>query len=297
MPTEKPTLAKILFLTARPKTLGASIAPVLMGTALAVREGKFHGLSALCALIGAVLIQILTNYANDYFDFLKGADRENRLGPTRATSAGWLTLKQMQLALVILVLVSLLPGGYLIYQGGLPILIIGIVSLILAFIYTAGPLPLAYLGLGDLFVLVFFGPVAVMGTFYVQTLQVSIQGFLSGLSAGCFSVAILTVNNYRDMENDRNVGKRTLAVRFGERFSQLEYTGMLIISVVIIPLLLALGKNGQKDMLLLIVFLIPVIFLSKAILNLKGMELNLLLANTTKLLLLYSVLFSILWIL
>ncbi len=267
-----------------------------MGTALAIREGKFHWLSALCALTGAVFIQILTNYANDYFDFLQGADRENRVGPTRATSAGWLTQKQMQFALIILVFLSLIPGGYLIYRGGLPILIIGLVSLLLAFAYTAGPIPLAYLGLGDLFVLVFFGPVAVMGTYYVQTLQISLSGLLAGLSAGCFSVGILTVNNYRDMENDRLVGKRTLAVRFGGRFAQAEYIMMLCVSVVIIPLILALTHAGQGDILLLVVLIIPALFLMRSIIRLKGTELNLLLARTTKLLLVYSVLFSVLWI-
>lgn len=296
MSTEKPSLLKILILTARPKTLGASIAPVIMGIALAVREERFQWFAALCALLGAVIIQILTNYANDYFDFLKGADRENRLGPTRATSAGWLTQKQMQVALIILVLLSLIPGGYLIYRGGVPILIIGVVSLLLAFAYTAGPVPLAYLGLGDLFVLVFFGPVAVMGTYYVQTLQISLSGLWAGLSAGCFSVAILTVNNYRDMENDRLVGKRTLAVRFGSKFAQAEYIMMLCVSVVIFPLILALTHAGQRDILLLVVLIIPALFLMRSIIRLKGTELNLLLVRTTKLLLVYSVLFSGLWI-
>ncbi len=296
MSTEKPSLLKILILTARPKTLGASIAPVLMGIALAVREERFQGFSALCALLGAVLIQILTNYANDYFDFLKGADRENRLGPIRATSAGWLTQKQMQLALIVLVFMSLIPGAYLIYRGGFPILIIGVISLLLAFAYTAGPFPLAYLGLGDVFVLIFFGPVAVMGTYYVQALHISWDGLWVGLSGGCFSVAILTVNNYRDMENDRIVGKRTLAVRFGGKFAQIEYGMMLCISVVIIPLILALTNVEQRDILLLMVLIIPALFLIRSIIQLKGTELNLLLARTTKLLLVYSVLFSVLWI-
>ncbi|MGC9052536.1 MAG: 1,4-dihydroxy-2-naphthoate polyprenyltransferase [Candidatus Hydrogenedens sp.] len=296
MPVEKPSILKILFLTARPKTLGASIAPVIMGTAIAVRDGNLHMISAMCALLGAVLIQILSNYANDYFDFLKGADRENRIGPLRATSSGWLTPRQMQLALVVLVLASLLPGGYLIYRGGVPIVIIGVVSLILAFAYTAGPIPLAYLGLGDLFVFIFFGPVAVMGTEYVQSFQISSHGLLAGISAGCFSVAILTVNNYRDVENDAVVGKRTLAVRFGKEFAIVEYITMLFASVVLIPLILAFSKGGQKDILLLIVLIIPSILLIRSMVQLKGGELNLLLANTAKLLLVYSFLFSILWI-
>ncbi|HOQ33634.1 MAG TPA: 1,4-dihydroxy-2-naphthoate polyprenyltransferase [Candidatus Hydrogenedens sp.] len=296
MSTEKPSILKVLFLTARPKTLGASIAPVIMGTALAIGDGHFHAISAMCALFGAILLQILSNYANDYFDFLKGADRENRVGPTRATSAGWLTQKQMQFALAIIVLISLFPGGYLIYRGGLPILIIGAVSLILAFAYTAGPIPLGYLGLGDLFVFLFFGPVAVMGTEYVQSFQISLHGLLTGISAGCFSVAILTVNNYRDVESDVLVGKRTLAVRFGKKFAQIEYITMLLVSVLIIPSLLAFAKFGQTDILFLIVLIIPAIFLMRSMVRLKGSELNLLLANTAKLLLIYSILFSVLWI-
>ncbi len=296
MSLQNPPLLKILFLTARPKTLGASIAPVLMGTALAIRSGEFHFLSAISALIGAMFIQILTNYANDYFDFFKGADKENRLGPVRATSAGWLTPKQMRICLIVLVILSLIPGAYLIYRGGIPILIIGVVSLVLAFAYTAGPLPLAYLGLGDIFVLIFFGPVAVLGTYYVQSLQVSLEGLLAGISAGCFSVAILTVNNYRDIDNDRNAGKRTLAVRFGKRFAEVEYGFALLVSVLVIPLLLTIVKNGQKDMLFLIIFILPALYLVRAMVRLKGSELNLLLANTTKLLLAYSIVFSILWI-
>ena len=296
MSTEKPSILKVLFLTARPKTLGASIAPVIMGTAIAIRGGHFHAISAVCALFGAILIQILSNYANDYFDFLKGADRENRVGPTRATSAGWLTPKQMQVALAVIVLVSLVPGGYLIYRGGLPILIIGAVSLILAFAYTAGPIPLGYLGLGDLFVFIFFGPVAVMGTEYVQSFQFSLHGLLAGISAGCFSVAILTVNNYRDVESDILVGKRTLAVRFGKRFAQIEYMTMLLVSVIMVPSLLAFKEYGQIDILFLMVLIIPTVFLIRSMLRLKGSELNLLLANTAKLLLVYSILFSVLWI-
>ncbi len=296
MSLQNPPLLKILFLTARPKTLGASIAPVLMGTALAIRSGEFHFLSAISALIGAMFIQILTNYANDYFDFFKGADKENRLGPVRATSAGWLTPKQMRICLIVLVILSLIPGAYLIYRGGIPILIIGVVSLVLAFAYTAGPLPLAYLGLGDIFVLIFFGPVAVLGTYYVQSLQVSLEGLLAGISAGCFSVAILTVNNYRDIDNDRNAGKRTLAVRFGKRFAEVEYGFALLVSVLVIPLLLTIVKNGQKDMLFLIIFILPALYLVRAMVRLKRSELNLLLANTTKLLLAYSIVFSILWI-
>jgi len=145
-------------------------------------------------------------------------------------------------------------------------------------------------------VFLFFGPVAVMGTEYVQSFQISLHGLLTGISAGCFSVAILTVNNYRDVESDVLVGKRTLAVRFGKKFAQIEYITMLLVSVLIIPSLLAFAKFGQTDILFLIVLIIPAIFLMRSMVRLKGSELNLLLANTAKLLLIYSILFSVLWI-
>lgn len=296
MPVEKPSLIKILVLTARPKTLGASIAPVIMGTALAIRDGTFHPLSALCALLGGVLLQILANYANDYFDFVKGADRENRLGPTRATSAGWLTINQMRLALLVLVLLSLIPGGYLVYRGGIPILLIGVFSIIFAFAYTVGPLPLAYLGLGDIFVLVFFGFVAVIGTHYAQSLQFSVLDLVAGLGAGCLAVAILTVNNYRDIESDKAAGKKTIAVRFGGKFAQIEYVCMLLVSIIIVPILSAFLVEGQRKILIVTILIIPAFRLISTIFKQKGDALNLLLARTSMLLLIYSLLFSIIWI-
>ncbi len=296
MSVEKPSLIKILVLTARPKTLGASIAPVIMGTALAIRDGTFHPLSALCSLLGGVLLQILANYANDYFDFIKGADRENRLGPTRATSAGWLTINQMRMALLVLVLISLIPGGYLVYRGGIPILLIGVFSIVFAFAYTVGPLPLAYLGLGDVFVLVFFGFVAVIGTHYVQSLQFSVLDLLVGLGAGCLAVAILTVNNFRDIESDKEAGKKTLAVRLGGKFAQIEYVCMLLISILLIPILLAFIVEGQKEILVVTILIVPAFRLISTIFQQKGEALNLLLARTSRLLLVYSLLFSIMWI-
>ncbi len=247
-------------------------------------------------MLGGVLLQILANYANDYFDFIKGADRENRLGPTRATSAGWLTINQMRMALLVLVLISLIPGGYLVYRGGIPILLIGVFSIVFAFAYTVGPLPLAYLGLGDVFVLFFFGFVAVIGTHYVQSLQFSVLDLLVGLGAGCLAVAILTVNNFRDIESDKEAGKKTLAVRLGGKFVQIEYVCMLLISILLIPILLAFIVEGQKEILVVTILIVPAFRLITTIFQQKGEALNLLLARTSRLLLVYSLLFSIMWI-
>ncbi len=291
---EKPPLWKVLYLTARPKTLGASIAPIIMGMAMGVREGYFHLLTAVCTLVGGVMIQILVNYANDYFDYLKGADFGMRLGPIRATTAGWLKPQEMKLALGVITILCIVPGLYLVWRGGIPILVIGIVSILLAYAYTAGPYPLAYIGLGDIFVLIFFGPVAVAGTYYLQSLKWDIVPMIVGLAPGLLSVAILTVNNYRDVENDRRNGKRTLAVRFGERFAVGEYIFSIFTAVIVIPLILSFLLK-EYYILGLWVLIVPAVWLIRLFLSLSGSELNRLLANTTKFLLVYGVLFSILW--
>ncbi|MCX8064238.1 MAG: 1,4-dihydroxy-2-naphthoate polyprenyltransferase [Candidatus Hydrogenedentes bacterium] len=292
---EKPPLWKILYLTARPKTLGASISPVIIGTGIAIKDGGFHLLSAVCALVGGVMIQILVNYANDYFDYLKGADSEGRLGPIRSTTAGWLTPNQMRFLIGIITILCIIPGFYLVWRGGIPILIIGVVSIFLAYAYTAGPFPLAYFGLGDIFVLIFFGPIAVAGTYYVQALKWDISPIIAGLSPGLLSVAILTVNNYRDIESDCKTGKRTLAVRFGKNFAFAEYTISILVPIILVPLVLSIFVKKNFYILALAVLLFPGALLIKSMFRLKGSELNQLLGYTTKFLLLYGVLFSVLW--
>lgn len=292
---EKPPLWRVLYLTARPKTLGASISPVIIGVGMAVNEGKFHIPSAICALLGGMMIQILVNYANDYFDYIKGADIEGRLGPVRATTAGWLTPNQMRLLLGIITLLCILPGIYLVIRGGLPILVIGVISILLAYAYTAGPFPLAYLGLGDIFVLIFFGPVPVAGTYYLQTLKWDIAPVIAGLAPGLISVAILTVNNYRDIASDSRSGKRTLAVRFGKNFALWEYSLSILFAVILIPLILSIFFKKSFCLLILTLLFFPGAWLIRSILRLKGSELNKLLGYTTKFLILYSLLFSILW--
>lgn len=211
-------------LAARPRTLPAAAAPVLVGTALAWHVGGFRLLPALAALAGALLIQVATNLANDYFDFVKGADTAERVGPTRVTQAGLLTPEAVRRGMILTLLGALLVGSYLVSVAGLPVVVIGLLAIVCAVAYTGGPFPLAYHGLGDLFVFVFFGLVAVAGTTWVQALVFLPEALWAGVGVGAVSTALLVVNNLRDIHTDARVGKRTLAVRLGVDGTRVEYT-------------------------------------------------------------------------
>ena len=287
----------VWILAARPKTLGAGIAPVLMGLALAAGDRAAHVPSFLCALLGSILIQIGTNFANDYFDHQKGADTPNRIGPLRVTQAGLISPHIMWRATVLVFLAACLPGLYLVWRGGWPIVAIGLASIVCGLLYTGGPLPFGYLGLGDFFVLVFFGPVAVAGTYYVQTLTVTSTSLIAGIAAGLFSVAILVVNNLRDIEQDRVAGKHTLAVRFGRSFARWEYATALVLGAIAIPVLLAI-LTGRWGVLFGALALVAAIRVLRTVFTSEdGEKLNEALATTGKLLLLFSVLFSLGWFL
>jgi len=229
-------------MAARPKTLSASITPVLMGTSLACVDGFFDWLAAGSAMVAALLIQIGTNFANDYFDYQKGADTKDRLGPIRMVQSGAISPEAMKGAMLITFALALIPGFYLLMRGGFPILIIGLSSLVLGYLYTGGPKPLGYLGLGDFLVLIYFGPVAVGGTYFVQTLEINSVVLISGLAPGFLSVALLSVNNLRDADTDASAGKKTLAVRFGKYFARFEYLISIIIAALI-PVLLPFGRT------------------------------------------------------
>lgn len=223
------------WLAIRPRTLPAATAPVLVGTAHAFREARFALGPALAALVGALLIQIVSNLANDYFDFKKGADTEERLGPTRVTQSGLISERGVLTGLVVCILLALLVGLYLVWVGGWPIVAVGLVSLLCAVAYTGGPYPLGYNGLGEIFVFVFFGPVAVAGTVYVQSHAWSPAALLAGVPIGLLCANILVVNNVRDFETDAKAGKRTLAVRFGRDFGvnlYLENIGLALAGLV-----------------------------------------------------------------
>ncbi len=280
---------------ARPKTLGAAVAPVLMGTAMAWEAGGFHAPAALCALLGALLIQIGTNFSNDYADFLKGADTGVRKGPLRVTQAGLVAPATMKRATVLVFALAFAVGGYLIWRGGWPILVIGVLSILSGVLYTVGRYSLAYLGLADLFVLVFFGPVAVGGTYYVQALEINAVVLLVGLAPGLLSMAILLVNNIRDVEEDRQAGKKTLVVRLGKPFGIGLY-GFCVALAVLIPLWLFLvtGQHAWAIAVMLVVlFALPI--LHDLLTEPDPMALNPLLGATGRLLLIYSVLFSVGW--
>lgn len=288
---------KIWFLAARPKTLPAAVGPVLVGSAMAYGEGGFNVLVFLATAAAALLIQIGTNFANDYYDYVKGADTTDRTGPVRATQAGLVTPDEMKRAFIVTFLMALILGCYLVYRGGIAIAVIGVVSILCGILYTGGPYPLGYIGLGEVFVLVFFGPVAVGGTYFLQTDSIKATVILAGLAPGLLSTAILVVNNFRDVHTDRTVGKRTLAVRFGYRFTVVEYISC-IAGACLIPIVLCVCAGGHYLCLLSLFTLIPAgrsirIFLSGP----DAAVLNELLADTGKLLAIFCVLFSVGWIL
>jgi 1,4-dihydroxy-2-naphthoate polyprenyltransferase len=209
----------------RPRTLSAAVVPVAVGTAVAARAGHARPGVALAALATAVLLQVGTNLVNDWGDFRRGADGPDRLGPRRAVQSGWLTPAEVLAGAAIAFVAAASIGGWLVARGGWPIAAIGIGSLVAAVAYTAGPFPLAYHGLGEAFVFLFFGPLAVCGTELVQAGQASRLGLLASLPVGCLAAGILLVNNVRDVDGDRRAGKRTLVVRLGRRAGRALYAG------------------------------------------------------------------------
>ena len=289
-----PGPAAVWLLAARPRTLPASVAPVLVGTAMAFGDGALHGPAATAALVCAVLIQVATNLANDLFDFEKGADTEARLGPMRVTQAGLVSPGTMRRGIIAVLALTFLCGLYLVWRGGWPIVLIGVASVAAGLLYTGGPRPLGYMGLGDLLVLVFFGPVAVAGTYYVQALTLNPTVVVAGLGPGLISVAMLAVNNLRDTDEDRRAGKRTLAVRFGPGFARGEYIAAVVAACLLpLALHLASGRHPWSMAGCLTVFAALPAF--RGLLTCEGASLNPVLARTAGLLLIYSALFSIGW--
>jgi 1,4-dihydroxy-2-naphthoate polyprenyltransferase len=280
-------------LAARPKTLPASMSPVLVGSALALRDGQFEVPVFLATLAAAVLLQIGANYSNDVFDFLKGADKA-RVGPTRVTQSGMVTPKQMMIATGVVFGLAALLGLYLVIVGGLPILLIGLVSIVCAIAYTAGPFPLAYRGLGDVFAFVFFGVVAVMGTYFLQTHQFTWMSFIASLPNALFATGIIITNNLRDIETDRAAGKHTLAVRIGDRNTRIEYTAMVVIAFLV-PLVLRLLGMVQGWAWLIPWVAAPIAWVLARDLwrTPRGPALNPLLGRTAQLNLIFSVLFAV----
>jgi 1,4-dihydroxy-2-naphthoate octaprenyltransferase len=287
---------KIWLESARPKTLWASIAPVLIGVAMAYADGNWNPLIAALTLLSAVMIQIGTNFANDYYDHKKGADTAERIGPRRATGAGLVKPQTMKYAYIVAFSIAVLSGLYLISHGGWPIFLIGLLSILLGILYTGGPFPLGYKGLGDVFVLIFFGPVAVGGTYYLQTLTMNVSILLAGLSPGLISTALLSVNNLRDIHTDKKAGKMTLAVRFGPVFVRLEYLISILLACAMPLILIIIEPRHPYSLSAIFVILFALPTIKNVLFNDIDAELNLALANTGKILLVYSLVFSIGWI-
>lgn len=283
---------------ARPKTLAAAVAPVVVGGGMAVEAGAWHAVSAILALVGALLIQVGVNFHNDYADYLKGADTEDRVGPLRVTQAGLVAPGTMRRATFLVFGAAVIAGLYLIYRGGWPILVVGVASIAAAVWYTAGPYSLADLGLADLFVFVFFGPVAVAGTYYVQALALPVEVLIAGVGPGLLSVAVLLVNNVRDVAEDREAEKRTLVVRFGRSFGVAVY-GACLGAALILPVGLAFGLVGEGAHPWAAT---PVLLVPLAVRPLRTLastrnpeKLNPLLADTGRILVLWALLFAIGW--
>lgn len=236
-------------LAIRPKTLSAAVAPVVLGWGIGYTSGRFHIGAALAALFGALMIQIGTNLVNDVVDFAKGADTAERTGPTRVTQSGLLTEGQVWQGVWAAFGLAALAGGYLTWLAGWPVVAIGLASLLAGVAYTAGPYPLAYIGLGDLFVMVFFGFVAVGGTAFVVSGQLPLVAFYGGAAAGALIVNILVVNNIRDIESDRQAGRRNLPVVFGRRAAEWEFLLMLAIAYAVPPALICQGLAGWPALL------------------------------------------------
>ncbi|MBZ0179966.1 MAG: 1,4-dihydroxy-2-naphthoate polyprenyltransferase [Melioribacteraceae bacterium] len=278
-------------LASRPKTLLASLVPVIVGSSAAYKYGGFKPIHALVALLCSVLIQVSTNFINDLYDFLSGKDTEHRVGPQRALASGLVSVKEMKWAIIIIYSVTFLLGLYLVYKAGIYVLVIGVLSLIAGYLYTAGPYPLAYNGLGDFFVLIFFGFVGTMGTFYVQVYELNWFSFWVSIPVGLLITNILVVNNYRDIDEDRSNNKNTLAVKMGRTFARNQYLISLILSYLI--LLFLLIDYEHSFFILLPLLTLPLAI--KAMQQFKtkqGAELNFLLELSAKLSFLFGILFS-----
>lgn len=297
MTSHLPTSAFRIWLAAiRPKTLPASIAPVLMGTFMAFGDGVEHWVTALVTLMAAILIQVGTNFANDYYDYQNGVDTSERTGPLRVVQAGLVKPQSMRCAFILAFLFAAMACYYLYLRAGWPIALIAVAAVCSGIFYTAGPFPFGYLGLGEIFVFIFFGPVAVAGTYYVQSFELNRAVIMSGFIPGLFSTAIIAVNNLRDRDTDAQVGKKTLAVRFGPTFARFEYFACISIAALLpIPIYF---KTQDHLRTLYAPFILLMAFPAfRRVFQDEGTSLNNALAYTGLLLLVYTLAFVLGWIL
>jgi 1,4-dihydroxy-2-naphthoate polyprenyltransferase len=247
----------IWLMAARPRTLPAAVAPVLVGTALAATEGTFKPLTFAAAMLGALFIQVGTNLSNDYSDARRGADTEDRLGPVRVTAGGLVPPRQVLVATYVAFGMAVLAGAYLIATAGWELLLVGAASILAGVLYTGSPRPYGYEGLGEVFVFLFFGLVAVTGSYFAQVERVTWEAFVLAVPVGLLASAILVVNNVRDLETDRRAGKRTLAVRLGRPRARGLYAAMVYGAFVCAPLPWPLGSDELSAWLALPLLALP----------------------------------------
>jgi 1,4-dihydroxy-2-naphthoate octaprenyltransferase len=240
---------RIWLMAARPRTLPAAVAPVLVGTSLAGYAGVFHPLRFVAALLGAIFIQVGTNLSNDYSDARRGADTEDRLGPVRVTAGGLVPPRQVLVATYVSFAAAVLAGVYLIVVAGWQLLLVGAASILAGVGYTGGPRPYGYEGLGEAFVFLFFGIVAVAGSFFVQVRHLNWEAFALAIPVGLLAASILVVNNVRDIDSDRRTGKRTLAVRLGRDRTRTMFAAVVYLAYLLAPITWLLGPTRAWVML------------------------------------------------
>src|SRR5947209_19021685 len=245
----RPSGVRIWLMAARVRTLPAAIAPVLVGTALAGFLHVFHPLRFAAALIGAMFIQIGTNLSNDYSDARRGADTEDRLGPVRVTAGGLVPPRQVLVATYLSFGVACLAGAYLVAVAGWPLLLVGAASILAGVLYTGGPRPYGYEGLGEVFVFLFFGIVAVAGSFFVQVERLDWEAFALAVPVGLIAAGLLVVNNVRDIDSDRRASKRTLAVRMGRARTRVMFAAVIYIAYLLTPITWIFGPLSAWVML------------------------------------------------
>lgn len=280
-------------LAARPKTLPAGIAPVILGSALAFYAGAFQWTPTILCLLFSLLVQISCNYANDYYDHINGVDTKERIGFPRMVNSGLIPPKSMKTAAYLILTLALLAGSGLIFYGGWWLLLVGAISAICAIAYTGGPYPIGYYGLGDLFVFIFYGLVAVLFTFYVQTNFFSKEVFLVASGCGLLAANIRLVNDLRDRQTDAKAGKKTSAVRFGPLFCYTQYFFSNLCAMVFIPILLFMEFNFSGWIILSTVILLPALRAHWDLMHANGEQYNKLLERTAKILLSYAVILSV----
>ncbi len=280
-------------LAIRPKTLTAAVGPVILGWGIAATTGRFHWGAALAALFASVMIQIGANLINDVIDFSRGADTADRTGPTRVTQTGLFTPRQVWAGVAVSYALAALAGGYLAWLAGWPVLALGAAALLAGAAYTAGPLPLAYIGLGDLFVMLFFGFAAVCGTVFVTSGSLPLLAWLGALAAGALTVNILVVNNIRDIDTDRLAGRRNIPVVFGRKTAEWEYALMLVLAYALPPVLVCKNMASFWALLAFLSFPQAIKLWSALRTGKTGAALNPILGQTAQLLLSYCLLLAL----